>query len=102
MIRPIDTQTIYQQSQEVSNRQQAQKESLQVGQMQFGQLLQKEAQEKANTINNVEKNYAIDNDLSKNKNNSKGKQSKGKSNGKRAKDEKKMGIKTKHHFDQKV
>lgn len=76
--------------------------------MQFGELMQKEAQKKIETVNNVEKKYNVDNDLSKNRNNKQGNK---KQNNKQSKTKKELKceeeIKSKItndacHFDQKV
>ena len=55
MLRPIDTQTIYQQTPEVSNKQQAMKQGEEMQQTQFGQSLQKETDLKQETVNEVRK-----------------------------------------------
>lgn len=65
MLRPIDTQTIYQQTPEVSNRQQAMKQGEEMQQTQFGQILQKETDLKQETVNEVRKDEKTDNDLNK-------------------------------------
>ena len=67
MLRPIDTQTIYQQSQEVSNRQQMQKQGVEAEQMQFAHLLQKETREKNEVVKQVQEDEKVDNELNKKK-----------------------------------
>lgn len=66
MLRPIDTQTIYQQSHEVSNRQQAHNQGQEMQQNQFEQILHKETHEKQETVNEVREDQKMDNDLKKN------------------------------------
>ncbi len=104
MIRPIDTQTIYQQSQEVSNRQQVQKQGIEAEQVQFAQLLNKETRAKTEVVSNIERNDKTNNDLEKNKNKNKMMQNRNKNK------KKKSNLPTNdmeiseeiRHFDQKV
>lgn len=65
MLRPIDTQTIYQQTPEVSNRQQAIRQGEEMQQTQFAQILQKETDVKQETVNEVKEDEKTDNDLNK-------------------------------------
>lgn len=65
MLRPIDTQTIYQQTPEVSNRQQAIRQGEEMQQTQFAQILQKEADVKQETVNEVKEDEKTDNNLKK-------------------------------------
>lgn len=65
MLRLIDTQTVYQQTPEVSNRQQAMKQGEEMQQVQFGQILQKETDLKQETVNEVREDEKTDNDLNK-------------------------------------
>lgn len=67
MLRPIDTQTIYQQSQEISNRQQANRQGEEMQQMQFAHLMQKETKEKREIVNEIQHDEKVDNELSKKK-----------------------------------
>ncbi len=67
MLRPIDTQTIYQQTQELSNRQQVHNQGENTQQGQFAHIMQKEAELKKESVNELEKSQKIDNDLNKNK-----------------------------------
>lgn len=53
MLRPIDTQTILQQTQEIANRQQATNNKEQMLQHQFTNILTKQIQQKNETVNNV-------------------------------------------------
>ncbi len=53
MLRPIDTQTILQQTQEIANRQQAANNKDQMLQHQFSNILTKQVQEKNETVSNV-------------------------------------------------
>ncbi len=67
MLRPVDTQTIYQQSHEVSNRQQAQLRGEMTQQDQFAHLLQKETAQKQEVVVEIKHDEKIDNQLDKNK-----------------------------------
>lgn len=67
MLRPIDTQTIYQQTPEFSNRQHIQNHEAELQQNQFANILHKETEEKQQFVQKTEKNDQIDNDLNKNK-----------------------------------
>ena len=67
MLRPIDTQTIYQQTQELSNRQQVHNQGENTQQGQFAHIMQKEAELKKESVNELEKGQKIDNNLNKNK-----------------------------------
>lgn len=68
MLRPIDTQTIYQQTQEVANRQQVHNQIEKVQQEQFSHIMQKQTEEKKETVNKLQKSQRVDNDLEKQKN----------------------------------
>lgn len=63
MLRPIDTQTIYQQSQEVSNRQQQALQGTERQQVQFASLFQKETEEKQDAVNEVKEQEHLRSDL---------------------------------------
>lgn len=65
MLRPIDTQTIYQQTPEVSNRQQAFKQGEEMQQAQFATLLNKETEEKQKVVIETKENTKTDNQLDK-------------------------------------
>jgi len=65
MLRPVDTQTIYQQTPEISNRQQAVRQGEEMQQTQFAQIFQKETDLKQETVNEVKKDEKTDNDLNK-------------------------------------
>lgn len=65
MLRPIDTQTIYQQTPEVSNRQQALKQGEEMQQTQFAQMFHKETKEKQSVVIETKENAKADNDLNK-------------------------------------
>lgn len=65
MLRPIDTQTIYQQTSEVSNRQQAFKQGEEMQQTQFANMLQKETHQKQNIVIETKENAKTDNQLDK-------------------------------------
>lgn len=67
MLRPIDTQTIYQQTPEVSNRQQAFKQAEEMQQNQFANILHKETEEKQKVVIETKENAKTDNDLNKRK-----------------------------------
>lgn len=67
MIRPIDTQTIYQQTQEIASREQLRQQGEMSQQNQFAATMQKEVKEKQETVHSLEKEREIDNDLDKNK-----------------------------------
>lgn len=69
MIRPIDTQTIYQQTQEIANRQQVYNQNEHNQQGQFAHIMQKETEIKKESVNELEKNQKIDNHLNKDGNN---------------------------------
>lgn len=65
MIRPIDTQTIYQQTPEVSNKQQAIQYSEEMKQVQFAEILQKETEIRQEIVTEVKENQKTDDDLNK-------------------------------------
>ena len=65
MLRPIDTQTIYQQTPEVSSRQQAVKQGEERQQIQLAPILQKEIEVKQETVNEVREGEKLDHDLYK-------------------------------------
>ena len=89
MIRPIDTQTIYQQTQELSNRQQIHNQGERTQQGQFMHIMQEQAELKKDTVSEIEKEHKINNDL--NNNNKKEQNEKEKENQKKSnKSEKKI------------
>ncbi|MBP3889186.1 MAG: hypothetical protein J6F30_16300 [Cellulosilyticum sp.] len=65
MLRPIDTQTIYQQTPEVSNRQQAFRQGEEMQQTQFASILNKETEEKQKIVIETKENAKTDNQLDK-------------------------------------
>ena len=65
MLRPIDTQTIYQQTSEVGNRQQSFKQGEEMQQVQFANMLQKETEEKQKIVMETHENAKTDNKLDK-------------------------------------
>ncbi len=65
MLRPIDTQTIYQQTPEVSTRQQAFKQGEEMQQTQFANIFNKETQEKQKMVIETNENKKMDNQLDK-------------------------------------
>ena len=65
MLRPIDTQTIYQQTPEVSNRQQAFKQGEEMQQTQFANIFHKETEEKQKVVIETKENAKTDNQLDK-------------------------------------
>lgn len=65
MLRPIDTQTIYQQTPEVSNRQQAFKQGEEMQQAQFANILHKETEQKQKVVIETKENAKTDNHLDK-------------------------------------
>jgi len=67
MLRPIDTQTIYQQTQEISNRQQVLNQGEHNQQEQFAHIMQKQAELKRESVNEFEKDQKVDNYLNKDK-----------------------------------
>lgn len=67
MLRPIDTQTILQQTQEIANRQQATNNKEQMLQHQFTNILTKQIQEKIETVNNVPADEKLKNNTKVNK-----------------------------------
>lgn len=69
MLRPIDTQTIYQQTPEVSKNQQATKHNEEMQQVQTSHMIQKETQEKQKVVIETQQNPKTDNDLRKRKGN---------------------------------
>ncbi|WP_054738663.1 hypothetical protein [Cellulosilyticum ruminicola] len=73
MLRPIDTQTVYQQTQEIAAREQMYKQAQILQQDQFSELLKKEVSHKQDKVNEMQKGEQVDNDLNKNKNKNKNK-----------------------------
>lgn len=67
MLRPIDTQTVYQQTQEVASREQMHRQAEVMQQDQFSTLLKKEVNNKQDKVNEMQKGEKVDNDLNKNK-----------------------------------
>lgn len=67
MLRPIDTQTVYQQTQEVASREQMHRQAEMMQQDQFSELLKKEVNNKQDKVNEMQKGEKVDNDLNKNK-----------------------------------
>ena len=65
MLRPIDTQTIYQQSHEVSNRQQMARQETEMQQTQFSNILHKETAQKQESVREVPEEEQIKNQLDK-------------------------------------
>lgn len=65
MLRPIDTQTIYQQSPEVSNRQQASKHGGEMQQTQLADILNKQTIDRQEMVNEINEDEKLDNDLNK-------------------------------------
>lgn len=65
ILRPVDTQTIYQQSQEISNREQGIKQQLEMQQTQFSNILQKEVDNKQKSVNEVKKQERVNNKSNK-------------------------------------
>lgn len=62
MIRPIDTQILYTQSAELSNRQQVANQSTLVQQNQFAELMQKEVQTKKEQVQKTASDEKVKND----------------------------------------
>ncbi|MGL4736974.1 MAG: hypothetical protein ACRCW2_05910 [Cellulosilyticaceae bacterium] len=62
MIRPIDTQILYPQAPELSNRQQVNKQLPENQQQQFAQIMQKESEVKKEKVQEVSKDAGIKND----------------------------------------
>lgn len=79
MLRPIDTQTIYQQMQEGSNKQQAYKVKEEVAQLQFADLTNQEVEANNERVNHILKQEKVEHDLKK-LNNGKDRQNKKKKN----------------------
>ncbi len=67
MLRPIDTQTIYQQTQELSNRQHVQSKSEHTQQGQFAQIMQKHTELKKESVNELQKDEKVNNELNQEK-----------------------------------
>ncbi len=67
MLRPIDTQTVYQQTQEIAAREQMHRQAQVLQQDQFSELLKKEVNNKQEKVNEMQKGEKVDNDLNKNK-----------------------------------
>jgi len=65
MLRPIDTQTVYQQSQEVSNRQQMAKNETDMQQSQFSNIMHKETIQKQVSVNEVAEEEQIRSNIDK-------------------------------------
>lgn len=91
MLRPIDTQTVYQQTQEIAAREQMHKQAQMLQQDQFSELLKKEVNNKQDKVNEMQKGEKVDNDLNKNKNKKHG-NDKQKENAKSNKPQKKQTI----------
>lgn len=102
MLRPIDTQTIYQQSQEISNRQQAHKQGEEMQQTQFAHLMQKETREKKETVSEIEQNEKIRSDLNKEKKKEKEKSKAQHKKTKNVKKETQRGSTSSAHFDARI
>ncbi len=66
MLRPVDTQTVYQQTQEVASRQQMLQQAQTLQQDQFSDLLKKQVHEKQKKVNESQKGERVENDLNKN------------------------------------
>ncbi|PHV71768.1 hypothetical protein CS063_04205 [Sporanaerobium hydrogeniformans] len=86
MIRPIDTQTIYQQTQEISGRQQTHNQAEQIQQSHFSHIMQKETEIKKEQIHQLDKDEKVDNDLDK-------KREKDKNRGQKEKSKEEPGVK---------
>lgn len=100
MLRPIDTQTIYQQTPEVSNRQQGARQSEEMQQTQFANILHKETEEKQKVVIETKENAKADNQLDKRKGrNAAGEQKKYKS---KKKDTVKEEKSTSNHIDLRI
>ncbi len=100
MLRPIDTQTIYQQTPEVSNRQQGIKQSEEMQQTQFANIFHKETEEKQKVVIETKENAKADNQLDKRKGrNASGEQKKYKNKKKDIEKEKKL---TSNHIDLRI
>lgn len=100
MLRPIDTQTIYQQTPEVSNRQQGFKQSEEMQQAQFANILHKETEEKQKVVIETKENAKADNQLDKRRGrNAEGEQKKYK---KKKKDTEKEKSSTSNHIDLRI
>ena len=98
MLRPIDTQTVYQQTQEVASRQQMQQQAQVLQQDQFSTLLKKEVQNKREKVNELQKGERVGNDLNKSKKKQQqGKESQDKKKNKSVTTPKKQGIEEKKH-----
>lgn len=67
MLRPVDTQTIMQQTQEIATKEAMHKQGQLVQQDQFAHTMQKEVQHKQSTVQSPNKDEKIDNDLNKNR-----------------------------------
>lgn len=65
MLRPIDTQILYPQAPELSNRQQAANDSVINQQSQFAEIMYKETQIKKEKVQQAEKNEKVKNDKEK-------------------------------------
>jgi len=85
MLRPIDTQTIYQQTQELANRQQVHNRNEHTQQDQFTNIMQKHAELKKESVNELQKDEKVDNHLNKERENNPNKREKSKK-GKSSKD----------------
>lgn len=102
MLRPIDTQTIYQQSQEISNRQQAHKQGEEMQQIQFAHLIQKETKEKKETVNEIKHNEKVSNGRNKEKKDKSNKQYKKEKKAKDVKKEREKESAPVTHFDARI
>ncbi|MDF2612663.1 MAG: hypothetical protein K0S71_449 [Clostridia bacterium] len=78
MLRPIDTQTIYQQTQELSNRQQVHNQGEHTKQGQFAHIMQKQTEIKNESVNELNKDEKVDNHLNKDKEKDQNRQKKNK------------------------
>lgn len=67
MLRPIDTQTIYQQTPEVSKNQQATRHNEEMQQVQTAHTIQKEARDKEKVVIETQEHPKADNDVKRRK-----------------------------------
>ncbi|MGL4345392.1 MAG: hypothetical protein ACRCTE_09350 [Cellulosilyticaceae bacterium] len=84
MIRPIDTQILYPQSPELSNRQQVAKQQSEIQQQQFADIMNKENESQRDTVIKTSKDENVKNNTEPKKNQSEQKQK----NKKRSRDQK--------------
>lgn len=102
MLRPIDTQTIYQQTPEVSKNQQATKHNEEMQQVQTSHMIQKETQEKQKVVIETQQNPKTDNDVNKRKGNGSANSRNKKKKSMQTKEAKKVVKKDDGHIDLKI